>query len=362
MFVTVMHCTDECIGPLHSIAPIATEILFNRALPSKIMTWSALLVEFFAPFTIWFIGLPRKITLFAVTMLLIGMDMTMCMHTFEWYGILGWSLFLIQRQDDGDDSTLLSGEKQPGFSCWPVKQVISTSVFAFLIISASCMALPFHEIINVTPQWFGEVVLPFEMWNNHLREYVQPITYLTGTYQDVWTLYSGGYDGSTSKLSVDAVLRNGTSLNWRSPNWQDLGQWEHKRLYNYMAYYKHLPDCDYIEDTICEEQENFLRYLVKVGAFGDGDLEKEVLHMGLFLEIEYPPQPPENLGWWDPIKQPLIFERQEMLSWIKFREIDHTDEDEDYDYEDYEYDYDYHENADEDEEYSYHQRDGKYEL
>ena len=84
--------------------------------------------------------------------------------------------------------------------------------------------------------------------------------------------------------------------------------------------------------------------------------------MGLFLEIEYPPQPPENLGWWDPIKQPLIFERQEMLSWIKFREIDHTDEDEDYDYEDYEYDYDYHENADEDEEYSYHQRDGKYEL
>jgi len=74
-----MHCTDECIGPLHSIAPTATDLLFNRALPSKIMTWSALLVEFLAPFTIWFRGLPRKITLVAVTMLLIGMDVTMCM-------------------------------------------------------------------------------------------------------------------------------------------------------------------------------------------------------------------------------------------------------------------------------------------
>jgi len=256
-------------------------------------------------------------------------------HTFEWYGILGWSLFLIQRQDDGDTSASSSGKKHAGFISWLVKQTISTSVFVFLFVSASCMALPFNVIINVTPQWFGELVTPLDRWNENLYEYVGPIAVMIGTHQGVWTLYGGGYDGATSKLSVDAVLRNGTISTWYSPNWQDLGLWEHKRLYNHMAYYKHIPDCYHRDDVICEEQENFLLSFLKDGAFSDDEFKEELETLHLYLELEYPPPPPENLGWWDPLKQPLITERQEMLSWISvggeedYMDDNYQDDDED---------------------------------
>ena len=314
----VMHCTDECIGIYNP------DFLFNRALPSKLMTWGALGVEFLAPFTIWFCGIPRNITLFATTMLLIGMDVSMNMSTFEWYGILGWSLFLIQRQDYDHSESSKSSVKRRGISYWRV--LLDGSVFVFVIVSASSMALPLRRIRNVTPHWFSEIVAPVADWNTDFEyDYVRPVAELIGIQQGVWTLYSGGYDGSTVKLSVEAVLHNGTILTWHSPKWQDLGRWEHKLLYNHMAYYKHLPDCDDEDDYMCEEQESLYRKLLKDGAFGDVQ-ESELVSLTLWEEEEYPPPPPENLGWWDTLKQPLITSERKELSWMDFG----SEEDEDF--------------------------------
>ena len=87
----VSSCTDEGVGIFNPL------ILFNRHLPSKMMTWAALVVEVLAPITIWF-GRLRKPTLFLLVATFIGMDLTMNMGTFEYYNIMGWSFFLIRSQ------------------------------------------------------------------------------------------------------------------------------------------------------------------------------------------------------------------------------------------------------------------------
>ena len=291
----VLHCTDECIGFFNP------DILFNRALPSKILTWSALVIEGISPLTIWVRGLPRKVTLVLLTMLFFGMDISMTMHTFEWYSVLGWCLFLIERDDDVKQCSRIP--------FWRI--ILDGSVFFFILGLAFNLAFPLELILTMTPTRFSEKVDPFLQWNQGMTDfYAYPIASVLGIYQDVWSLYSGEYDGATSKLSVDAFLTNGTIMTWSSPNWQDLGRWEHKRLYNHMAYYKHLPDCSFNEDDECEEWNKLIDMLMETFY---NDVKDNVVKLELWHDVEYPPEYPENIGWWDSLKQPLIRESETKL-------------------------------------------------
>jgi hypothetical protein len=132
-------------------------------------------------------------------------------------------------------------------------------------------------------------------------------------------LYGGGYDGTTAKVSVEATLTNGTIVTWHSPNWQDLGRWEHKRLYNHMSYYKHITDCNDDGDYgRCVEQENLLMMLTETYY---KDVKEKLKYLELWNEIEYPPEPPKDLEWWEPLRQPLIKDRWPIVS-VEFRDDD----------------------------------------
>ena len=300
----IMHCTDECIGFFNP------DILFNRALPSKLVTWSALCIEVLSPVTIWFCGLPRNLTLVAVTMFLFGMDISMTMHTFEWYGVLGWYLFLIQKKQE-------KGTPAPPVDASGKRSIISFlrvlfhgTIFTFVLGMAFSMAFPLETIVNTTPHWVSERAEPLLLWQMKLNEYVFPISYKLGIDQNVWSLYCGGVDGTTNKLSVEATLTNGTIVTWHSPNWQDLGRWEHKRLYNHMSYYKHITDCN----GRCVEQVKLLSMLTKTYY---KDVKEELEYLQLWKEIEYPPEPPENLEWWEPLRQHLI-KRRWPIMYVEF--------------------------------------------
>ena len=75
---------------------------------------------------------------------------------------------------------------------------------------------------------------------------------------------------------------------------------------------------------MCEEQNELLLMLLRNGAFGDVQ-ENELKSLILYELSEYPPPPPENLGWWDPLKQPLITSEKYELSWIKYSEEEDGD-------------------------------------
>ena len=57
--------TDEGVGIFNP------DILFDRALPSKLLTWSALAVEVVTPFTVWF-EKTRMVTLVILLSIFIG--------------------------------------------------------------------------------------------------------------------------------------------------------------------------------------------------------------------------------------------------------------------------------------------------
>jgi hypothetical protein len=309
----VVHCTDECIGFFNP------DILFNHVLSSKLITWSALCIEVLSPVSIWFCGLPRNLTLVAVTMLLFGMDISMTMHTFEWYGVLGWYIFLIQKKQD-------KGAPAPSVYVSGKRSIISFlrvlfhgTIFAFFLGMAFSMAFPLETIVDTTPYWVSERAKPLLLWQEKLNQYVLPISHKLGNYQGVWTLYGGGYDGTTAKVSVEATLTNGTIVTWHSPNWQDLGRWEHKRLYNHMSYYKHITDCNDDGDYgRCVEQENLLMMLTETYY---KDVKEKLKYLELWNEIEYPPEPPKDLEWWEPLRQPLIKDRWPIVS-VEFRDDD----------------------------------------
>ena len=54
---------------------------------------------------------------------------------------------------------------------------------------------------------------------------------------------------------------------------------------------------------MCEEWENLLEMLREIFY---GDVKDEVVRLDMWAEEEYPPEYPENIGWWDPLRQPLI--------------------------------------------------------
>ena len=393
----VLHCTDECIGFFNP------DILFNRALTSKIATWSALVIEGISPLTIWRRGFSRKVTLVLVTMLFFGMDISMTMHTFEWYGVLGWYLFLIERDDlvlvaEEETSSSLSSstsslssssssslssssststsmkETTPAAVSTTSKPIVDFteaelmkelarrhsgpkkskqrsrtpfwriglhgSVFFFVLGLAFNMAFPLKPILTMTPTWFSEKADPFLQRKQYMtRFYAFPIASALGIHQDIWSLYSGDYGGHTSKLSINAFLTDGTIMTWRSPNWQDLGRWEHKRLYNHMAYYKHLPYCSFNEDGECEEWYRFIDMLAETFY---NDVKDKFVKLELWQDIEFPPEYPENVGWWDSLKQPLIKESVRKLHTWHVRGNNNDMEEgggDDYDYDDDEEDW-----------------------
>eukprot|EP00560_Eucampia_antarctica_P002028 CAMPEP_0197834406 /NCGR_PEP_ID=MMETSP1437-20131217/22249_1 /TAXON_ID=49252 ORGANISM="Eucampia antarctica, Strain CCMP1452" /NCGR_SAMPLE_ID=MMETSP1437 /ASSEMBLY_ACC=CAM_ASM_001096 /LENGTH=92 /DNA_ID=CAMNT_0043439053 /DNA_START=68 /DNA_END=342 /DNA_ORIENTATION=- len=92
------------------------------------------------------------------------------------------------------------------------------------------MAFPVQSIVMTTPEWVFQKSDHWGSWQNYLYRRIYPVAEMLGINQDVWSLYGGDYGGGTDKVSVDATLKNGTIVKWQSPNWQDLGRWEHKRL------------------------------------------------------------------------------------------------------------------------------------
>lgn len=68
-------------------------LLFNYLLPLKLMTWGTLVIEIVAPLTIWF-RKTRKVTLIALILFHLGVDLSMNLNLFHWIMILGWLSFL----------------------------------------------------------------------------------------------------------------------------------------------------------------------------------------------------------------------------------------------------------------------------
>ena len=79
-------------------------LLFGRRGPLLLMTWTAIVIEVAAWWSIWIKPL-RRVTLYAVVAFHVGIDLSMNMTCLQWLTILGWCVFLIQPETEETKTT-----------------------------------------------------------------------------------------------------------------------------------------------------------------------------------------------------------------------------------------------------------------
>ncbi|KAL7565232.1 hypothetical protein ACA910_016569 [Epithemia clementina (nom. ined.)] len=229
------------------------DILFNRWMPLKVATWSALLIELVIPYTIWIPAL-RKPTLFLVLLLHIGIELSMNMHCFEWLTVLGWASFLanpvilassnttnmktITTSTSGDDKkkpTLSSG------SSFLVRSM--TNLLVITVVGAFWMdCFPASHVQNVFPTFLEpltEKLCDIQNWY-----YATFIFYheLVGLDQGYWNMF-GGYPDQTNyrmKAEIEFNFDESDVVVWHSPDWSNMTKLERKRQVRPMNYYEHV--------------------------------------------------------------------------------------------------------------------------
>lgn len=305
----VSSCTDEGVGIFNP------DILYNRVLPSKILTWSALVIEVISPFTIWF-EKTRIPTLTIVVLIFFGMDVTMNMGTFEVYNIIGWSFFLIRSESfKKNDSKKADISPRKGIPAL-ILRIVGYSWFVIHLVSIFSMAFPLETALGISPAWLRKLATPVEEVRWQIRDRLEPI--MDGALdigQDEWTLFSGGYNGATAKMAIEATLTDGSTREWRTINWNMLPKWKRKRYYNFLNYLKHVSDNSEAE----EEQQWFLEKIAEGVLFPMG-LSIELLI--LYTYEEEPPPYPKHLGWFDELKT------EELISGRSYEQLyfEYTDE------------------------------------
>lgn len=223
------------------------------------------------------------------------MDITMQMHTFQPLVLLGWYTFLIRPMSQEEAKTKLNQSTIRN-------QLIGTAAYIALLTCSLSMALPWPQIGGALEEIESSLLPYFENvveWNDQLLHLFSfPLTSIFGIEQGVWALFNGGFHGDSLAATVVATLSDGSEVEdfWTTPDWVNMPRLKQKRMFNFINFYKHLSDC-----RGCSEQQKLLHRLAKEPRIQ----ELEVLQLALYSQDVYPPPPPENVGWWEPVRQPL---------------------------------------------------------
>jgi hypothetical protein len=192
-------------------------------LPIKLLTWSSLLLENLALFTIWPLR-SRQATVVAMVLFHVGIDITMNMHIFELVSILGWLFFLARpmgsasssshdANDEGDslvkeepnvvilldDKASMKGRSRiaPSVVCRSsrLRRVFLTNPFiAFFLLSAWAHSNPGGMWESALPA--DHPILPVVRGYNSLAKWVRKGTgslmSSLGCWQHQWLIFCGG--------------------------------------------------------------------------------------------------------------------------------------------------------------------------
>ena len=287
------------------------DFLFNRVLPSKLITWSSLFIELTCFITIW-IPLLRIPTLVVVFAFHVGIDLAMNMHCFEWLTLVGWSSFLAQRD---------SSQKKAGL----LRKSLSNLFIVGVLTLFSIDSFPMRYMYRLTPRKptnYLTTKLRGMLWNlnnyqNMAYDRIFPLLAATGIEQGTWDMYSGYPDDSNSRLEAVVRFRNGTNETWTSPDWLNMTWLERKRYARVMDYY----EC--IEDKMSESAWKALCiYLAR--QFGD---DVQSVDLGKYTESSVYPLPNEyKHGWFEVSRQfPMKQSRRRHLWFIADDDLNSTE-------------------------------------
>ena len=259
----IVHMNDFFGGP------ITPDFIFNRCGPLHIMTWSSLLVECSCIIFIWPLR-TRKAMLIAIALLHLGIEFAMNMHCFEWLTMIGWSFFLVERQEEqegdkghdcmnGTTSNAAAGVNETkGTGGQGPTNATSTStagtpnrtvrkcinLFLMILIPTFIYdTIPIREIANFFPvtkssnseklSWSERTVWTLLKMQSFRTNVARPYYYESfvqsiGLYQGVWDLFTGSQD-LNNRVETIIKYRNGTVASHISPDWKNITWYEKKR-------------------------------------------------------------------------------------------------------------------------------------
>jgi hypothetical protein len=294
---------------------VVPDFIFNRRGPLHLMTLSSLVVECLCIFFIWPLA-TRNITLVAIVMLHVGIDLAMNMHCFEWMSIMGWLFFLVQREAPliEDKATVVTTSSSTSKYRRGLINLFLLSIVAIFFVDT----VPLYELSELIPLKRNNVISSTLIeWNEYRQsvlvpKFFEPVMSPLGLHQGVWSLFTGTNDHNY-RYEVQVRLLNGTEVSAHiSPDWGTMTWYEKKRWQRPMTFYENF------ESLGCKHcYAHFYASRLSVS-------KEEIASASIISTCQYPPEspPPENIWDWDwffsPAKQPLIHSPEETIFTLNF--------------------------------------------
>lgn len=285
------------------------DFLFNRLLPLKLFCWSAMCLEV-AGFTLVWVPWTRFWAVMGMFALHIGIDLTMNMYAFEWLAMIGWAIYLVQPTATTSSSvaaaaTVEKDKKETKLSTTPEEETssrrgrrIGNFILVTLLSVFAIDALPVEDMEILAPKFLKPWLGALEENRADVYEVIQPMIYRAGLQQGVWNMYTGDYpDSSNCYYQAELFYKNGTVTEWNSPDWMEMTWWQRKMKMRLMNYY------DSGESAVAAASwVAFAKHLQK--KYSDGG-ENVVGNVDMKLRCEGGVELPEDIGWFEPVRQPM---------------------------------------------------------
>lgn len=287
----ISHATDFFGGP------VTPDFVFNRVGPLMLMTYGSLFIECTCILFIW-PKATRRLTLWSILALHLGIELSMNMHCFEWLSLLGWVFFLIEPMNESGQGALVSTKNSSASDVQgrPLSRWMTTGFVGVIMFLFFAPTVPLNEMTTVAP----DSVKPLLQTLAYHRDYqilpnvVDPYLAPLGISQTIWNMYCVAPD-ETLQFEATVHLNNNTLATWKSPDWSQNTWYEKKRMQRPMTYYEYMAS-----GAIWSAQDAFVHAIAQ--QYGGAETVSSV---SLVLHVKGPPPQPNHLGFWDRARQPL---------------------------------------------------------
>lgn len=272
------------------------DFLFNYMAPLKLFCWSAMVLEVCGWTLVW-IPATRFFAVLLMFALHVGIDLTMNMYAFEWLAMIGWCVFLVQPTIPYPKPTK---EKDTKAGRPPNKWRRMANILSIILLSIFTLdAFPMEDVEILAPRFLKPLAHGLEGARARVYAAMEPTVNRLGLQQGVWNMYTGEYpDSSNCYYKAELFYANGTMLEWNSPDWITKPWWWRKMKMRLMNYY----DSGEV-NLAAASWVAFAKHLIHTQS-GEGE-DEFVGTVNMILRCETGVDFPEDIGWFEPVRQPM---------------------------------------------------------
>ena len=183
---------------------------------------------------------------------------------------------------------------------------IGNIVLIVLLFVFTVDAFPVEDIELLCPRFIKPIAKAVEWNRSKIYGVISPMVHWLGLQQGVWNMYTGDYpDSSNCFFKGQLFYEDGQVGEWNSPDWITMPWYERKMKMRLMNYY----DSGEV-NLAAGSWVAFAKHLQKTHSKGDNIVNT----VDMILRCEAGTEYPENIGWFEPVRQPMEKWEQPMVT------------------------------------------------